>query len=108
MFHSLSDIISRYVCILSTIDSPSTFQYVLLSRDAKVPKRATQESAGYDIYSPKVVTIPARSTVKIPLDLSITPPPGTYVRTAAHKNTNELVLLCSSATRLQRALKHTS
>jgi dUTP pyrophosphatase len=86
MFHSLSDIISRYVCILSTIDSPSTFQYVLLSRDAKVPKRATQESAGYDIYSPKVVTIPARSTVKIPLDLSITPPPGTYVRTAARSS----------------------
>jgi dUTP pyrophosphatase len=86
MNESLSYFISRYVCIQSTTESPSTFQYVLLSRDAKVPERATPGSAGYDVYCPREVTIPAFSTVKIPLDLSITPPLGTYIRTAARSS----------------------
>jgi deoxyuridine 5'-triphosphate nucleotidohydrolase len=43
-------------------------------------------STGFDVYSPREVTIHAQKTMKIPLDLSISPPEGTYTRTAARSS----------------------
>jgi dUTP pyrophosphatase len=61
----------------------ANFRYVLLSADAKLPVKATVHSAGYDVFSPFLCTIPAGSTVKIPLDVAICPPRGTYIRIAS-------------------------
>lgn len=48
---------------------------VLLSEGAKIPTRATEFSAGYDLYAPKNVTInPGRNLV--PLDFKISLPPN--------------------------------
>jgi dUTP pyrophosphatase len=63
-----------------------TFRYVLLSPDGKVPVKSTVHSAGYDVFSPFQYTIPAGSTVKIPLDIAIRPPKGTYIRTTSRSS----------------------
>jgi deoxyuridine 5'-triphosphate nucleotidohydrolase len=62
------------------------FEFVLLSDDANVPQKAMLGSASFDVYNPREVTIHAQTTVKIPLDLSISPPEGTYTRTAARSS----------------------
>jgi len=53
-------------------------QVKLLSPQARLPTRATQEAAGYDVYSPVDCHIEPHSQTTIPLDISITPPQGTY------------------------------
>lgn len=60
--------------------------YVLLSDGAKVPKKATSGSAGYDVYSPTESVLPAHSTVKIDLCIAVKPPPGTYLRTSCRSS----------------------
>lgn len=68
----------------------NTFEFVLLSDDAKVPRKATLGSAGFDgadIWRRSMIQLDdAQTTVKIPLDLSISPPDGTYTRTAARSS----------------------
>ena len=72
-------------CTKDAVDH-NTFEFVLLSDGAKVPRKATLGSTGFDVYSPREVTIHARKTMKIPLDLSISPPEGTYTRAAARSS----------------------
>ena len=48
----------------------------LLSKDAKLPTRATAGSSGLDVYTPKDVLIPAHKDVLIPLDLAFDIPFG--------------------------------
>lgn len=50
----------------------------LLSPDAKVPTRATQGSAGYDLYSAEDVIIPARSCEVISTSIAFGIPLGWY------------------------------
>jgi dUTP diphosphatase len=54
----------------------------LLSTDAKLPQRATPGSAGYDLYSPLNVLIPAGESSLIPLNICISIPPSCYGRIA--------------------------
>ena len=55
----------------------------LLSAYAELPVRASASSAGYDLFSPMDLTIPAESKAPIPTDIAIAVPPGTYGRIAA-------------------------
>ena len=54
----------------------------LLSEAAKVPKRATPLSAGYDLCSAVETTVPAKGKCIVSTDLSIEVPHGTYGRIA--------------------------
>jgi dUTP pyrophosphatase len=72
-------------CTKDAVDQ-NTFEFVLLSDGAKVPQKATLGSTGFDVYSPREVTIHAQKTMKIPLNLSISPPEGTYTRSAARSS----------------------
>ena len=60
----------------------NVLQVKLLSDNAKLPKRATDGSAGYDLYSAENIIIPAKSRKLVNLDISITVPVGTYGRIA--------------------------
>jgi len=77
LFHSFSTFSCRSV---------ETAFCVLLSEDAKIPKRATNGSAGYDIYSPVECVIPPRTTVKINLGIAVKPPLGCYARTSCRSS----------------------
>ncbi len=59
-------------------DIASSFQVKCLSLHATIPTRATDGSAGYDLYSAINITIPPHSWSCIPLDITIIPPIGTY------------------------------
>ena len=55
----------------------------LLSKHATMPSRATAASVGYDVSNTaESITIQPGETKLIPLDISITPPPGCYTRIA--------------------------
>jgi len=60
--------------------------YVLVTKDAKVPTRATNGSAGYDVYSPSDVVIKAHTTIRINLGIKIMPPVGHYARTSCRSS----------------------
>jgi dUTP pyrophosphatase len=64
-----------------TVDK--TFEFVLLSQDAKPPMRGTSGSAALDLYNPHRIILPPMSTVKVPLDIALKPPVGTYTRTVS-------------------------
>jgi len=49
-----------------------------LSVNATMPTRATDGSVGYDLYSAVDVVIQPNTRCSVPLDISITPPSGTY------------------------------
>ena len=53
-------------------------QIKCLSDRAKLPTRATDASVGYDLYSATNITIQPNTRERIPLDLQIIPPCGTY------------------------------
>lgn len=53
-----------------------------LSVDAIVPSRATEYSAGYDLFTPDTVTIPPVSRTVVKTDISIVIPAGHYGRVA--------------------------
>lgn len=69
-------------------------EYVLLTKEAKAPTKATPDAAGFDLYSPRAYEIfprgyvetegdqPSTGTAFIPLDLSIQVPAGCYGRIA--------------------------
>jgi dUTP pyrophosphatase len=55
-----------------------TLQVQLLSVNGTIPKRATVDSVGYDLYSATDMTLQPNQRVKILTDVSIIPPRGTY------------------------------
>lgn len=54
-----------------------------LHKDAKLPKQGTRLSAGFDLTSVEAVTIPALSTVNIPIGLAFEMQPLYYLRVAS-------------------------
>ena len=50
----------------------------LLSDKATIPTRGSDYAAGYDLYSAETVTIPPHTTKKIPTDIAIELPDGTF------------------------------
>ena len=64
-----------------------------LSEQAKAPRRATEGSVGYDLYSAEKVLITPQSCSTVATDIALISPPGVYPRVAprssmALKNTN--------------------
>lgn len=51
-------------------------QFKLLTQDAKAPKRATEHSAGFDIYAPERVDIPAGQSYLVGTGVSMAIPNG--------------------------------
>lgn len=51
-------------------------KFELLNGNKYEPTRGTKESAGIDFYSPCTCAIPARGSIKLPLDISIEMPIG--------------------------------
>ena len=54
----------------------------LVHPEAKMPVRATDGSAGADLFSVVDIAIPSKKQGKVPLGLKITAPVGTYARVA--------------------------
>jgi dUTPase len=50
----------------------------IVHEDAKPPKRMTEGSAGYDVFLPTEVTVPAHQTVRIKLGFTLDMPEGFY------------------------------
>ena len=57
-----------------------------LSDQGFLPKRAIPGSAGYDVRAPQDVVIPAGTVVKVPLDIAIEVPEGSYARLATRSS----------------------
>lgn len=51
-------------------------QFKLLTQDAKAPKRATEHSAGFDIYAPERVDIPAGQSYLVGTGVAMAIPSG--------------------------------
>lgn len=62
--------------------SPSTLQVKALSDKATIPVKASEGSAGYDIFSSEDVTIQPGNIQLVKTDIAIICPPGTYGRIA--------------------------
>ena len=60
----------------------SSLRVLRLSENARLPERATDASAGYDLYSSEDKTIPAKGKAVVATDISIAVPDGTYGRVA--------------------------
>jgi len=59
-------------------EEAETLQVKFLSLNATLPTRATNGSAGYDLYSAIDLTLVPQTRACIPLDITIVPPKGTY------------------------------
>ena len=53
---------------------------VPVKRGAKLPHKGTEESVGYDIYSPTCVQLPPGQQTCIPLNLQVKIPPGYFLK----------------------------
>ena len=53
-----------------------------LCSEAILPRRATEWSVGYDLFSSAEVTVPPGELVCVPTGIAIKLPPGTYGRVA--------------------------
>ncbi|ALE15314.1 dUTPase1 [bottlenose dolphin adenovirus 2] len=65
--------------------SSSEFQLLkvkLLSANAKVPLRATEGAAGYDLFAASSLLLPANTRKLIPIDIALEIPDGHYGRIA--------------------------
>jgi dUTP pyrophosphatase len=60
--------------------SNNELMVTLLSDHAKLPERATDDAAGYDVYSARQLIIKPGQRALIPLDITVKPPPGTYIQ----------------------------
>lgn len=67
--------------LVASVSQP-TFQVKLLSEDARVPTRGSTGAAGYDLYSARDETIPARGKGLVSTDISICIPKDSYARIA--------------------------
>ena len=66
-------------------DNTKPIMIKLLSEHATTPTASTPNSVGMDLHSasiPEIIISPNGGTASIPTDLSMEPPPGTYVRIA--------------------------
>jgi dUTP pyrophosphatase len=63
---------------LPTPPCSDAFYVKPLSIHATIPTRATDGSVGYDLYSATDVIIPPLQRAKVPTDLALCPPQGTY------------------------------
>ena len=54
-----------------------------LTKNAKIPTRATPDSIGYDLYATNNLQIPGNDNKLISTGLAMTPPKDTYIRIAA-------------------------
>lgn len=73
-------------CWFNTIPSNGNagiYEFMLLSKDAKEPMQGTPGSAALDVFSPREYSIPPSQTIKIPIEIAIKPPDGTYARTVS-------------------------
>lgn len=52
----------------------------MLKKDSKLPMKATNEAAGFDVYSNEIITIPPHSISKISTGISLQIPNGFYVK----------------------------
>ena len=57
--------------------------FVKMSADAKIPTRATEESAGLDLYSPADYIIPPHGQLLVPTQIKLRVPLGYYGRLAS-------------------------
>ena len=57
-------------------------KFVKISSAAHRPTKGSSLAAGYDLYSASKVTIPANGIARIPTDLKVSVPSGTYGRIA--------------------------
>ena len=57
--------------------------FVKVSADAKMPTRATEESAGLDLYSPVDYIIPPHGQLLVPTQIKLRVPLGYYGRLAS-------------------------
>jgi dUTP pyrophosphatase len=64
--------------LIFQIDDQHTLQVVPLSKDTKLPARATPGSVGYDLYAHESCIIPADQTGLVPLNFKIAFPDGYY------------------------------
>ncbi len=55
----------------SAPDLSESLQVQRLTEHGRLPTRATEDAAGYDVYSPITVTIPPHTSTKIPLDIAV-------------------------------------
>lgn len=67
----------------------------VLGENAKVPTKATDGSAGYDIYAPSFETIPDKTTWKYDINLQMAIPRGYYGRILSRSSVanNKLITL---------------
>eukprot|EP00591_Stephanopyxis_turris_P007320 CAMPEP_0195526974 /NCGR_PEP_ID=MMETSP0794_2-20130614/28353_1 /TAXON_ID=515487 /ORGANISM="Stephanopyxis turris, Strain CCMP 815" /LENGTH=161 /DNA_ID=CAMNT_0040657777 /DNA_START=126 /DNA_END=611 /DNA_ORIENTATION=- len=63
-------------------EESSVLQIKLLSEHASMPTRGSPLSAGFDLSSAEVKSIPPHSRAVVKTDLSVACPPGTYARIA--------------------------
>jgi dUTPase len=55
-------------------------EVVKLNKDATIPKRMTNYSAGYDLFLPYDTIIPAKSTTKCKIGIAISFPEGNIIK----------------------------
>jgi dUTP pyrophosphatase len=58
--------------------SHDTLYVQRLSNQATIPVRSSTEAAGLDLFSATDILIPPHTPTKVPTDIAIKPPPGTY------------------------------
>lgn len=68
------------ISVVERITHDTDLQVQCLSIHATLPVRATDGSAGYDLFSAVDLTIPPQTRRAIPLDIAITPLLGTYAQ----------------------------
>lgn len=54
-----------------------TIRFTKLNENARVPQKAHDDDAGFDLYASESVTVPARGFASVPTGLSIELPEGT-------------------------------
>mmetsp|Transcript_2358 Transcript_2358/g.3666 ORF Transcript_2358/g.3666 Transcript_2358/m.3666 type:complete len:172 (-) Transcript_2358:55-570(-) len=79
---SMNGVLSTACRSVSTGETSTTLKVKLLSELARVPKRATPGSAGYELCSAVKTTVPARGKCLVSTDISIQVPSNTYGRIA--------------------------
>ncbi len=82
----LASTVKRTICSFKEVCEPLNYDVVMvqrLSKLAKLPTRATQGSAGYDLYAAQEVVIKPQQQRLISTDLALRIPPGYYGRIAS-------------------------
>lgn len=67
---------------VTMIHQSSCLRVKKLSMAATLPSRGSKDSAGYDLFSARDVTIPSKGLAVVKLDIAVAVPPNTYGRIA--------------------------